>query len=210
MTIISQLSSQVGDRTEASNLEVVSQCLANPSLLGEISAGLSEQDAALVGDCAEVLTKVAEQHPEWVAPHAGDLSALLIHQNTRVRWEAMHALALVSTQAAGTIMALVPLLVQLIRQDKSVIVRDYAVDALANYASTGKQAAFCVYPYLKESLTLWGGKQAAHALQGLAHVARLLPDRRPQLGDIAAQYAASDRPVVRKAAESLQKAIEKQ
>jgi hypothetical protein len=208
MSILSQLSSQVGDLTESSNLKVVHQCLDNPALLGEISAGLSEQDAALIGDCAEVLTKVAEQHPEWVAPQAFTLSALLIYRNTRVRWEAMHALALITTQATDIIMALVPLLVQLIRQDKSVIVRDYAVDALANYASTGQQAAHCVYPYLKESLTLWDGKQAAHALQGLVHVARLLPESRAELGDIAAQYAASDRPVVRKAAKGLQKSVE--
>lgn len=207
MSILSQLSSQVGDRSESSNLIVVRQCLENPALLGEISAGLSEQDAALIGDCAEVLTKVAEQHPEWVAPQAVTLSALLIHRNTRVRWEAMHALALVTTQATDIIMALVPLLVQLIRQDKSVIVRDHAVDTLANYASTGQQAAFCVYPYLKESLTLWDGKQAAHALQGLVYAARLLPESRVELGDIADRYAASDRPVVRKAAKDLLKQL---
>jgi hypothetical protein len=208
MSILSHLSSQVGDRTESSNLKVVRQCLENPTLLDEISAGLAEQDDTLMGDCAEVLTKVAQQHPEWVAPHAGELSTLLIHQNTRVRWEATHALALVTTHATDIIMALVPLLVQLIRQDQSVIVRDHAVDVLANYASTGQQAAFCVYPYLKESLTLWDGKQAAHALHGLVYIARQLPESRPELGDIAAQYVASGRPVVCKAAKSLQKAVE--
>jgi hypothetical protein len=203
MSILSQLSSQVGDRSEASNRKVVRQCLENPALLDEIAVGLKQQDAALLGDCAEVLTMVAEQHPDWVAPHAGIISTLLIHKNTRVRWEAMHALALITTLATGTIMALVPLLVQLIRQDKSVIVRDHAVDALANYASTGQQPAYCVYPYLKETLTLWDGKQAAHALEGLVHVARLLPDTRPELRDIAVNFSASERPVVRKAAKVL-------
>jgi hypothetical protein len=203
MYILSQLSSQVGDRSEASNLQVVSQCLQNPALLDEIARGLQEPDAALVGDCAEVFTKVAEQHPDWVAPHAGDLSTLLVHKDNRVRWESMHALALVTTLATGTITALVPLLVQLVRQDQSVIVRDHAVDALANYASTGKQAAYCVYPYLKETLTLWGGKQAHHALQGLVHVAHLLPETHAELLEIARQNVASNRPVVKKAAKDL-------
>jgi hypothetical protein len=207
MSILSQLSSQTGDRTEASNRNVASLCLENPPLLDDIGAGLVQQDDALVGDCAEVLTMVAEQHPEWVVPHADALSSLLISHDTRVRWEATHALALVTTQRAELIGALVPLLVQLVRQDKSVIVRDHAVDTLANYASTGQQAARCVYPYLKESLALWSGKQAAHALRGLAHVARQLPEYRPEISGIAAQYIASDHLVVRKAAIDLQNAI---
>ncbi len=208
MTILARLSSQTGDRSQASNLIVARQCLENPRLLDEISGGLSELDEALVGDCAEVLTKVAEQHPEWVAPHAAALSALLTRQSTRLRWEAMHALALVATRAADTVMALVPLLVGLIRYDKSVIVRDYAVDALANYASTSPQAARCAYPYLKESLALWDGKQAAHALQGLVHVSRLLPEHRPELAAIASQHATSARPVVRQAARRLQEYLQ--
>lgn len=208
MSILAQLSSQVGDRSEASNRKVVNQCLQNPALLNDIVHGLMQPDAALVGDCAEVLTMVAEQHPDWVAPHAGTLSTLLIHENKRVRWESMHAMALVTTLATGTIMSLVPLLVQLVRQDQSIIVRDQAVDALANYASTGQQAAHCVYPYLKEALTLWGGKQTRHALQGLVHVARLLPETHDELLEIAKQYVTSKRPVVKKAAKALQQAIE--
>ena len=58
MSILSQLSSQVGDRSEASNRKVVRQCLENPALLDEIAVGLKQQDAALLGDCAEVLTMV--------------------------------------------------------------------------------------------------------------------------------------------------------
>jgi len=62
--ILSQLSSQVGDCTEAANRRVVAQCLANPDLLTEVLEGLKNKKAALVGDCAEVLTQVAEQSPE--------------------------------------------------------------------------------------------------------------------------------------------------
>ncbi|MBN2391616.1 MAG: hypothetical protein JXR84_12900, partial [Anaerolineae bacterium] len=88
-TLVDQLSSRIGDRTEAGNLKVVEQCLAEPHRATEIAEGLRDKDAAVVGDCAEVLTKIAEAHPDMVAPYAPALAALLTHKKTRVRWEAM-------------------------------------------------------------------------------------------------------------------------
>ena len=186
---------------------VVQQCLETPQLLIEIAAGLKEPEAALVGDCAEVLTQVAQENPALVVPFADSLSLLLMHKNSRVRWEVTHALALIATSSPASITPLVPILVQLNRHDASVIVRDHAIDTLANYASTGKAAAECVYPCLVEMLTLWDGKQAGHALTGLASAAPLLPTRRDELHAIAIGYSASDRAVVGKAAKKLHKAI---
>jgi HEAT repeat protein len=206
-SILSQLSSQVGDRTEVSNRKVVQQCLENHHLITEIAAGLKQPEAALVGDCAEVLTQVAQENPALVVPYADSLSVLLMHKNSRVRWEVTHALALIATSSPASITPLVPILVQLNRNDASVIVRDHATDTLANYAYTGKAAAECVYPYLVEMLTLWDGKQAGHALMGLASAAPLLPSHRDELRAIASGFSASDRSVVRKAAKKLLKAV---
>ena len=208
MSILSKLSSQVGDRSESSNRQVVLECLNAPDLLGEIAEGLRSKDAALVGDCAEVLTQVAEQHPDWVAPYAEALAALVSHKKTRVRWEVMHALALVTASAPAVIEPLLPKLAEMIRADSSVIVRDYATDALANYAALDHAAAEKAYPLLKEALTVWGSKQAGHALKGLANVAMQVPALRDELHSIAEKYASSDnRAVVRKAAKALLKAI---
>jgi hypothetical protein len=208
VSILSQLSSQVGDRTEASNRRVVKLCLVDPRLLAEISLGLSEDDPSLVGDCAEVFTKVAEVNPALVVPYADALSVLLVHKNTRVRWEATHALALIARNAPATLSTLVPILVHILREDDSVITRDHAVDALSNYAVTGSHAAECVYPYLLEALTLWDGKQAGHALHGLSQAALLLPGRHAELLSIGTKSSHSDRPVVAKAAKGLLKALE--
>jgi hypothetical protein len=210
MSILNQLSSQTGDRTETSNRKVVIQCLEDPDLLIEITGSLRHKDAALVGDCAEVLTKVAEENPNLVAPFADSLAGLVSHKNTRVRWEAMHALALIASSTPTTISALLLKLAEMLRTDASVIVRDYATDAIANYASTGKSAAEAAYPLLKEMLTLWNGKQAGHSLHGLAHLARLVPTRRAELRVIAEEYSHSDRGVVRKAAKELIKVINAQ
>ncbi len=207
MSILNQLSSQLGDRTEYSNRKVVIQCLENPDLLADIAAGLNDRNAAIVGDCAEVMTKVAEADPEWVVPYADYLASLLIHKTTRVRWEAVHALFLITPFIPASIAPLLPILMEMIRADKSVIARDYATNTIASYASTSRHAAECAYPLLKETLTLWGGKQAHHALLGLAHVARLVPGSQDELLLIAEDFSHSPRGVVRKAAKGLLTAI---
>ncbi len=209
MGILNQLSSQVGDRTEAANRQVVAQCLADPTLLAEIAEGFKDKDAALVGDCAEVLTKVAEEHPDWVVPYAESLVTLLTHKKTRVRWEAMHALALIATLAPELMASLLPQLDQIIRSDSSVIVRDGAVDAVGNYASIGPQAAKSACPILKEALTAWEGKQAARALNGLSKVVTVLPDLADEIRPLGQQYLDHRRGVVRKAAKALLRVIEK-
>ena len=96
MSLTSQLSSQVGDRTEESNRKVAAMCLENPDLLGDIADGLQSDDAGMLGDSAEVMTMVAEVHPEFIIPYAKYLPPLLDHPKARVRWESMHALALVA------------------------------------------------------------------------------------------------------------------
>lgn len=210
MSIISQLSSKVGDRSENSNRLVVIQCIENPDLLAEIAEGLRDKNEALVGDCAEIMTQVAEQHPEWIAPYAKVLTPLLSNKVNRVRWEAMHALELVTTLTPETITPLLSQLAVMLRTDTSVIVRDHATDALANYAATGISAAEKAYPLLKEALTVWDGKQAGHALKGLACVAVKMPYLSNELHAIAAEYSLKDRAVVRKAAQELLKIINAQ
>jgi hypothetical protein len=209
MSILNQLSSQVGDRTEAANRQVVTQCLADPTLLAEIVEGLQSKDAALIGDCVEVLTKVAEEYPDWVAPYAEALAALLTHKKTRVRWEAMHTLALVAPLVPEVIGSLLPQLGQMLRNDSSVIVRDHAVDAVGNYAGTGPAAAEVAYPILTEALAAWEGKQAARALNGLSKVVAILPELAGEISSLGQQYLDHRRGVIRKAAKSLLWTIEK-
>ena len=205
MSVLTKLSSQVGDRSEYSNRKVVLECLDDPGLLDEIAAGLLNKDAALVGDCAEVLTKVAEQHPDWIVPYVAGLAALLNHKTTRVRWESIHALSLSAALIPDTVESMLPKLAELIRHDASVIVRDYTVDIVANYAAAGKTAAEKAYPILNEALTVWNGKQAGHALKGLVNVAIQVPALRDKLCTTGLEYATSPREVVRKAAKELLK-----
>ncbi len=209
MSILNHLSSQTGDRSEYSNRKAAIQCLDNPDLLEQIASGLKETDTALQGDCAEVLTKVAEDHPQLILPYGVELARLIQHKNTRVRWEAMHALALISRLSPALIASLLPRLAEVLHSDASVIVRDHATDAVAVYASTSANAAQAAFPILKDMLSLWNGKQAGHALQGLVNVARLLPSTRPEIRAIAEDYAHFPRAVVHNAAKALLKELNK-
>lgn len=206
MAIVDRLSSQIGDRTEGSNRQVSDRCLSKPEYLDEIAAGLKADDAALAGDCAEVMTMVAESQPGLVAPHAKALASLLGSKNTRVRWEAMHALALVASLQPKVIAGLLPRLTEIIKTDVSVIVRDHAVDAVGSYAKTGRKAAQAARPILTLALTGWDGKQAAHALAGLANVACTDPGSTEELREVGRQFENHRRGVVRKAAKALVKA----
>jgi hypothetical protein len=206
--LLAQLSSQLGDRTEAANRAVAALCLDQPALLAEIAGALNEPDAALVGDCAEVLTKVAEQNAGLVAPYAEQLVPLLDHATTRVRWEAMHALALVAALQPRLIARLLPSLRDKLHHDRSTIVRDYAVEALSVYAGAGKAAAEKAFPLLKEALTVWDGKHAARALRGLARVAERAPRHAAAIRALAYDHLSAGRAVTRTAAKAVLKSTE--
>ena len=210
MSVLNDLSSQKGDRTAQSNLTVAARCLKKPALLQEIAGALTNaltgKDVPLLGDCAEVFTEVAKANPGLVAPYAGTLVALILHPKTRVRWEAMHALALTAAAAPRTVAPLLPRLREIIKADESVIVRDYAVDAVGSYAGTGSAAAKASFPILVEALAAWKGKQAGHALNGLLEVARVTPGRAQELRAIAERYLEGGTGVTRKAAKALLKA----
>ncbi len=208
MRIVNRLSSQVGERGENANQQVAAQCLADPDLLDEIGECLESCEAALAGDCAEVMTLVAAKRPARVRPYASGLVKLLDCNTTRVRWEAMHSLAYISEVSPEVIAAILPKLNRMIQKDKSVIVRDYAVDAVAGYAKTSPEAARASFPTLKLALGVWGGKHAGHALQGLANAAIAEPALNDEVRLLAQPCLEDPRGVVHNAAQAAIKAAQ--
>jgi len=208
MSILYQLSSQVGDRSEESNRAVVLQCLDDPSLLQEIAVGLDNDDGKLVGDCAEVLTMVAEKQPEWIVPFGTKLTKTLSHSSTRARWEAMHALSSIAAISPQTITPVLSKITHLINNDKSTIVRDYAVETVKNYAATSTIAAEKSFAILTNAVIVWDGKHAARGLRGLQSVAFFFPEKRDEIMSIGRKFLDHKKGVVRKAARSLLSSIE--
>ncbi len=69
MSIIYQLSSQQKDRSEKGNRIVAAKVMDSPDLIHEIIACFNSNDNALLGDCVEVCTMVAENDSELIAHH---------------------------------------------------------------------------------------------------------------------------------------------
>ncbi len=205
MSILSKLSSQSGDRTEASNKHVAATVLKDPALLDEIAEGLASTDAKLAGDCAEVMTMVAEAQADWVAPYADALIARLTHKNARVRWESMHCLAEIAARVPDKIAPIMQTLNEIIALDKSVIVRDHAIRALGAYGRTSPVAARRVWHHLREALVLWDGKHAGKALAAMRKVVAVEPALKSDAQKIAARFSDHKSTTVRAAAKRLLK-----
>ena len=181
MSVLHRLSSAGGDPSEASNKIVAAEALAQPGILTEIVTGMEHADDRLLGDCVEVLTEVAKVDPSLIAPHAGHVIPLLDHKNTRVRWEATHALALVAGLVPDQVEPLLPDLAAKIERDRSVIVRDCAVIALGEYGSSGPGAARRAFPLLQDALVAWEGKHAKLVLEGMGKVLAIEPAFGPEV-----------------------------
>jgi len=203
MSVLSRLSSQVGDRTEESNKRVAREALEQPFVLAEIAQGLSADDPRLVGDCAEVMTMVAEHGPELVVLYIEEIVPLLSAEKTRVRWEAMHAIALVVRLVPERIAPMIGELGAKIKGDRSVIVRDWAVYALGEYGSTSKEAARSAFSILAEALTAWEGKQAGKALEALGKLVARDASLTQQAGSLAEPYLTHRSAKVRRLAKKL-------
>lgn len=204
-SIISQLSSQKKERGGQSNKAVAKKCLKSPELLKEIAKHLQSEELRLSIDCAEVMTEVAKENPKLIAKYAQKLVALLKSKHTFARFEAMHALALVANLKPALIESLLPELEILISTEKSVIARDYAITAIAGYASTSKEAAQRAYPYLKKAIDQWADWHAHQAMRGLVHVIEYWPLLKKEIKSIAELFIDSPRGVVKKEAQRLLK-----
>lgn len=179
MSIINELSSQVGDKTEASNKRVAEKCINTPKLLDEIAEGLSSKDKKLAADCAEVFTFVSESHPDVVAPYIDAIASLLDHKHTKVRWEATHTIAQVASTNPDVVKPLLSHLHQMALSDKSKIVQDYATIAIGNYGGSSKETASESLPMLARILEVEGDRQAVRVIEGMSKL--LVAD--PSLGD---------------------------
>jgi HEAT repeat protein len=188
MDILSQLSSQVGDRTEDSNKRVAGKVLKDPALLKQLEEGLASNDFKLAGDCAEVMTNVAAENPELVVPFADSLIRQIEHKDTRVRWESMHSLAEIGSRIPNKISAIVPKLAEITASDKSVIVRGYAIKVLGEYGMTSPTAAHEVWPPLVKQLDRWEEKDTGKVLESLFNLVSCNPGLSQKGREIAKKF----------------------
>jgi hypothetical protein len=203
MSTLERLSSARGDPSEAANKAVAAEALERPAILDELAVGLAMDDRRLLGDCVEVFTEVAKVNPALVAPYADRIIPLLGHKDTRVRWEATHAVALVAAQVPDQVAPLLPDLAAKIEGDRSVIVRDCAVMALGEYGGSGPKAARETFPHLRRALEAWEGKHAKLVLEGMEQLLAVEPALGPDVQAAARTCLDHQRANVRRLARKL-------
>jgi len=209
MEILNQLSSQKGDKTEIANRLVAEQCIANPKLLTEIAIGLEDKDRKLQSDCIEVFTFVSEVKPEFVVPYAENIILLLYSKETKTRWEAVHTLLFIAEKIPDIILSILPVLQLLVEKDKSTIVRDYAMDMVANYAKVSAETSEKSYELLKYALVLWGEKHAKQVFKGFNLVLDNCPDLKVEIISLVQPYLTANKKIVAAEAKKIIKRIEK-
>ena len=209
MEILSQLSSQKGDKTEIANKLVAEKCIANPKTLAEIAIGLEDKDKKLQSDCIEVFTLVAEVKPEFVVPYAEKILPLLYSKDTKTRWEAVHTLSFIADKIPDIIVSVLPVLQSLVENDKSTIVRDYAMDTVANYAKMSAETSEKSFSLLKFALELWGEKHAKQVFKGFNNVLDNCSDYNAVMNTLVQPYLTANKKIVATEAKKIVKRIEK-
>lgn len=209
MSILNELSTSVGDRTQDANRAVAKKVQANLSLLDEIAKGLTNSNKKLVGDCAEIFTMIAENQPDAVAPYVSQLIPLLKSKDKRIRWEVTHTLIFTARLIPDIMFSIMPELMSLISNDNSVIVRNYSIQALGEYATTGKKAAKSVFSYFTEIIEIWSGKYIHLVLEGLGKAAMRASSLESKACEIANFYKNHKKPRVKKAANAILKKFKK-
>jgi len=205
MEILSQLSSQQGDKTEVANKLVAEKCVANPRILSEIAVGLENKDKKLQSDCIEVFTLVSETKPEFVVPYADNILPLLHSKETKTRWEAVHTLSFIAAKIPDTVLSVLPELQSLVEKDKSTIVRDYAMDTVANYAKVSAETSEKAYELLKFALKLWGEKHAKQVFKGFNYVLDNCPNRKAEIHALVQPYLSAAKKIVATEAQKIVK-----
>jgi hypothetical protein len=209
MEILNQLSSRKGDKTEDSNKIVAEKCIAGPRMLAEIAVGLEDKDKKLQSDCIEVFTLVSEKKPELIVQYADNVLPLLSSKETKTRWEAVHTLSYIAEKIPDIISAILPVLQSLIEKDKSTIVRDYAIDAVANYAKINVKTSEESYELLKFALNLWGKKHARQVIRGFNYVLDNFSDCKAEINLLVQPYLSANKKVVAAEAKKIVKRTEK-
>lgn len=207
MSIIFQLSSQLKECGEQSNRRVTGLILQNPDLLEEIIDHLNSGNAALLGDCVEVCTMIAEKFPELINPYIEKIIPLTNHKNNRVRWEAMHTIALMSVEVPEAIFIKWDYFSTLFLNDKSVIVRDYIVTCAGNLASCGESYAKTIYPFLLSALDAHNTHHAKLALEGIIKAIPYLSNHFDELDSVAELFIQHPKPSISKTARTLKKKL---
>lgn len=140
-----------GDRRSIGRVnEVVAEVLGRPELLAPLLDGMEHPDEVVRMRAADAAEKVTAVHPGWLAPHARRLLRMAARAGQQeVRWHLAPMLARLPLGRAGEDRA-VAVLLEYTRDERSRIVRTFAMQALADLALRAPRLRARVCPVLEE------------------------------------------------------------
>jgi hypothetical protein len=121
----------------------------------------------------------------------------------------VHTLSYIADKIPDVISSILPVLQTLIEKDKSTIVRDYAIDTIANYAKTSIETSEKSYELLKYALELWGEKHAKQVFGGFNYVLDNVPDHKAEINLLVQPYLSANKKIVASEAKKIIKRTEK-
>lgn len=178
---LEKLSAALGEKGGKANKALAEEAALNSNVLIELSEGLKSPDVNIAADCAEVFCETAAKEPSLVQPYLKYLSTLFESKSSRARWESVHAFAHVAKDLPEEVAAFTDSLWELYQKDKSAIVRDYSLLAIANVAASNKENAQAMFDILFQSGSLYGGRHLKFVLEIFPSLMEFCPDKEKEL-----------------------------
>lgn len=158
--------------------ETVAEVLDDPGLFGTVFAGMLADDPLVRMRCADAVEKITARHPEYLHPHKTRLIREVARISQKeVRWHVAQMFSRLELTRAEQRQVLAILSDYL--NDRSSIVRTFAMQSLADLAAHDRTLLPQILPHLKE-LTLTG--TPAMRSRGKKLLAKLgaMPTRHPR------------------------------
>lgn len=152
MSILLQLSSALGHRTDAADIELATRIAESndAAAVAELVAGLADKRMPIKSDCLKTLYETGYRNPALIAPHVDSFVALLSHKNNRLVWGAMIALDTITALRPKEVHAVLPTILA-VADAGSVITNDHCVGILVGLAGLDAYRAE-VFPILLQRL----------------------------------------------------------
>ncbi len=153
LTRLNQLSSQLGRKDEAPNIELAEQLVKYEDLEGinEVIQNLHNPDKKIQQDCMKVVYEIGKRNPHLIQHETETFLSFLKSRNNRMVWGAMTALSTVAHLSSSLMMNHLRTIFTAI-QTGSVITVDKGIFTLATLASVNESNNRKIFPFLLNHL----------------------------------------------------------
>lgn len=172
MSALDKIAFHRGRRDEVPNQELARELARGKDAEGiaEIAAHLADRNRSIASDCLKVLYEIGYLEPSLIAPHTGDLLALLDSRNNRMVWGAMIGLAAVAPLRPGEIWKRIETVAEKTEKG-TVITLVWGIRVMARVAAARRQYASKLAPILLRHLATCNPRDVPTHLESMLDLA---------------------------------------